>query len=107
MWFGTTAPVSLISPRLLVLFCVYGVRVTGKVFEASVFSYRPDPKNQSRSVTMGPPSVASWIAPSLPRRSDFSRGVRTVHEGFVRFVRKLPDIVLLPLLVMALMTPPA
>src|SRR6266851_4015084 len=75
----------------------------------SVDSYRPEEKNQSLSLEIGPPKVASV---DLPSRSGFVmpaafwRGVSSIHFGLLKFSRKLPPNVLPPLFVMTLTTPP-
>src|SRR5262245_55562964 len=51
-------------------------------------------------------SVTDFAAPVPGLVLDFSNGVSTVHDGLSRFMRQLPENVLPPLLVTALMTPP-
>src|SRR5205085_11340059 len=71
----------------------------------SFFAQRPEVKNQRRSRTAKPPSVAShtWL-------SEFSRvspaGDCADHAGLVRESRSAPENSLPPDLVMVLTTPP-
>ena len=58
---------------------------------------------------MGPPNVPSKFCDGSEGRSvpwSFSKGVSSVHDGLVRFARKLPENVSPPFFVMALTTPP-
>src|SRR5262245_27005977 len=73
------------------------------------FARRPAPKNQILSRTIGPPNVPSHVRFTVLVCSfpfAFSNGVSTVHAGSVRFNRRLPENVLPPLLVIALIAPP-
>ncbi len=83
--------------------------VSGNVFAVVVFASRPAPKNHTRSFTSGPPKVPSQMSFTLLVTLTLcavSYGVSVLQVGSVRFSRRLPENRLLPLLVMALTTPP-
>src|SRR5439155_370776 len=72
-------------------------------------AYRPELKNHSRSWMIGPPSTPSydsWRALGCVMLCDTSNGFSFDQLALVKFVRKLPENELPPLLVIALMTPP-
>src|SRR5262249_9566575 len=85
--------------------------VTTRVLAAGVFCARPAAKNQSLSLKIGPPSVASKVGTISSLRGSpatlvFSKGVKARHRSLVKVVRKEPLKSLPPDLVIALTVPP-
>ena len=109
VWRSLIAPVSLSSQRWLSRSLGWVAFEKAKVVGSEREVSEPAAKNQRRSWTMYPPSVAetrSLRSLSL-RRSRFSwKEDSSLHEGFVMSTRTLPASRLPPLLVTAFTTPP-
>src|SRR5712691_6106407 len=116
--FGVIAPVSFPSRRLSVSVRGYDPPALAKRRVWSLLTYRPAPKNHSRSRTTRPPRVPSYWLLSLligvgvatcvgtPPTFEYAFGDLEVHFGLVRLSRSEPLNWLPPDFVIDVTTPP-